>query len=1405
MAFGITARGILDGIRERVIGKPVVDVVSNDPRIQQSDRARATLPQAQRGIQAARQASPLTRRAITSFGNSRVVRTLAKPGPGIQDALIRDPLTEAVRLGQGFRDIGREKKRGVAIPTQLHGLFNRESEAAGRIAPISELKRSTVTTDFLKRRGVPDFIAEGSGVLTGFGVTALFADPRFSAGSSGKKLPAVIKAISKTDNAADIVKQLKIINLTTKEAEAIAPVLKQVNNTDEIADIIKAGATGQAADVSQAAINAIRKDIDPDSVFTKRVLDELDGARAGDQHLIRGSGQGVTGVVGQKSHFPKWVPSELRSSKLFEKAIDAVHSGNTPTKGSKLGELVDLMNNRINKSLELTDDVIAKQVPQKPPRIRTSQPGGAQTQPLRQSLAKGSQAVPIKDGKVKATVSSTQPRGLVESVQEAPNITDPTKVKVKGDFTTKPNTQLMGEAQALLTEGGTISFRGVKNLDKKVAAAMQEALNLDAKGDHVAAAALYNNLAEHGTELGRSVQAFAMLEKMSPQAIALSAAGRIQKWNRTAGKSRQIPQLDGPQLKLISDSVEHIQTLPKGRNRNIAINEMEKLVNSFIPTNLSTKIMTVWKAGLLTSLRTHERNIVGNVIMGASEVAKDIPAAAADKTMALVTGKRSMAFTTRGLGEGVTKETGQQIADMVTKGFDPTDSINKFDYKKVNWGNGRVGKTLELYTESIFRSLGAGDKPFFNSAYGRSMYDQATTAALNTGKKGNKAFIENLVKNPTEDMLQIAFDEASRTTFKDKNILTNIASAVKRTASNPSFYNKLGAGDGKLGAEIGEIITETLMPFTGVPSSIVGKTLAYSPIGLMQGINHAGKVLIAPTSIPGLQRQASQEIGRGVMGTGLMAIGAYLTSKGLMTGQPKDAKEYAQWQTEGKGINSVMVGGKWRSINSVGPQTLVVLAGSKALSELQDEDGSLGTLAAGLAKDQLEQTFLSGVQRPLQAIQDPDRYGKSFIGNQASSVVPNIVKDVSKAFDPQAREFNTKSDYLKGAVPGLRNTLTPKRDVLGNLVKQEPSGMAAFFDLFNSKTPIKNTVVDEMSRLNDAGQSVTPGKVPKSQTVLGEKRRLEPDELDAQEKQIGERISPALTQLIESPDYARLGDEEKTKLIKDTISDIRKSTKLDIASGKTQVKGASESVGTLDVIRTIQDGREVQVDIGKVQRMPASSGFEKAKKADEAWKAAGKIFDTSIPDDEKTAIYDKLGINKDDIEYFSIASESTDLKGAAIGDVLAENPEGNIVDVLTPYRKDVNGEKILSNGVIDDLFRAGKVTSAEKKLLKSITGIDGEGQAIRSTGTGKAKKININIPKATRIKAVSTRSGASKRRRSGRRSSGATVKLPAAKQGARASATTIPKLAGARAKTIRKANVKALSPQLTRVTASKGR
>ena len=803
-------------------------------------------------------------------------------------------------------------------------------------------------------------------------------------------------------------------------------------------------------------------------------------------------------------------------------------------------------NNIPSQTLNQTSPIIPSQISPESKGIKIKQEPTIKIKPNEDLVKTFDETIKIKPSeKVKvSSMSIEQPelkqRGFSVSVQEAPNVSKKVKTQVLGGYEVKPNDVLMGEAKALLSEGVDLkNINKIENIDQKIAATIQEAINLDAAGKHKEAAALFNNLSELGTQVGRGTQAFSLLNKMSPEAISLSVAGKIKKYNLTHNK--KLPELTGEQQKQLSKQVNEALKFPVGsKERGIALGKVNETINSFIPSTFADKFITVWKAGLLSSLRTHERNIVGNVIMQGSEQASLYPAAGADWLMSLATGKRSLVASQKGTVKGAL-EGGQTAADVIKYGFDPSGTeIGKYETKKVTWGNNPVEQALKKATDVVFNTLEAEDKVFWKSSYNRSLYNQAATEALNQGKKGDAKFIQQLFDNATEQMKQTAFNDANYATFKDKNMLSGAIGQLK------SWVNRQTGP----AAEAGKIVSEMLMPFTGVPTSIVGKTVAYSPIGLVKGSVDFGRV-VAGSEVPGLQRQAAQEIGRGVIGSGIFGLGAYLMSQGLMTGQAKDQKERDQWALEGKQENSVLVNGKWRNIGSVGPQTLVLLAGAKANETANDPEQNLGSYAFGTLNDQLNQTFLSGVQQPLSALNEPYK-AKSYLGGQVSSLIPNIVKDTSKAFDPLKREVDTSTigSSIKGrvqqSIPGLRNKMIPQRDVLGNEIAQTPTGIGAYFDLFNSTTPISNNVVDELSRLNQAGYNKTPTRLDKNQTIGGEKMTLNQAQLDRLEIVTGLATDKALNDLFNTTAYQSLDDAEKQDAIGDVITKTRKNVRAKI-------------------------------------------------------------------------------------------------------------------------------------------------------------------------------------------------------------------------------------------------------------------
>jgi len=981
------------------------------------------------------------------------------------------------------------------------------------LTPTTKVEKFVFGKEPITRAG-ESWGAQKTGIpAVGVGLTALGTVLDITGAGKGKN---VLKGIAKSKNIGEISKLLKTTNIDEKVISKMAKKLVNVSDVNKVKSVI--GET--------------------EKIFPKVIKP----GEVGGVDLMKKVGNGVSDI-GQFSKDEK-----IQLEKLVKEGKLQKYQGDWSTlRPKEFGTMGQAKT--IYRPIEPSVSGVVK--PKFYPAQEVSIPKGAtEGKNLKTGKTFKLETPEAPKTPLKVTETPKQERGLITSAKESELVSPEAKVTLSGNYTPKQNEVLYNSAAKRIAkdEVAAHEFAINTNSDEGTATAIALAQKYRKELNFDKEAYILNEKARRLTEAGREVQAAALIDKLSPEGVVSSAAKLIQKYNETATK--KLPEITGTITKEFSDRATQISKLAEGRDRQIAIYQLKRDLNNLIPSSFGDKAITVWKAGLLTSLRTTERNLIGNTLHGAAEVVKDIPSALADRVMALKTGQRTKTFTTQGILSGA-KKGAKSAKDIMTLGFDPEASISKYDVKRVNWGQGRIGKALGKYTDFVFNSLGAQDKPFYHSAFARSLYDQAGAAAINASKAGDRAFIEKLVSSPTEDMLKTATQDASIATFKNKNALGKLATNAKRALGNYSA--------------IGEIVA----PFTGVPTSIAGQAIAYSPVGLLKGIYNAGKVITSKATaegIPTLQRQASQEIGRGVIGTGLVGIGVYLANKGLIIGNPKNAQEYAQWQLEGKQPNSILIGGKWRSINSIGPELMVLLAGAQAQHDLKQKNG-IGTLAGNIGKTLVSQSSLQGVQQNLNAITNPTQYGQQTIKSTVGSLVPNIISDVGKAFDKTQRETSGYVvEPLKARIPGFRNTLLPSRDVLGNTLPQAPTGVGAFVDLFNSKTPVNNPLVNELSRLNIAGNEATPSKLTANQTIYGQKVKLTPQELDQLESASGGQLQPLLNQIVQEPTYKSLPDEEKKKLIDNAVSDIRTQVKNSLATGEqtfTNSKIGSFNTGNL--------------------------------------------------------------------------------------------------------------------------------------------------------------------------------------------------------------------------------------------------
>ncbi len=751
-------------------------------------------------------------------------------------------------------------------------------------------------------------------------------------------------------------------------------------------------------------------------------------------------------------------------------------------------------------------------------------------------------------GDIAAPGPGGKAKGAAKIVEEAPTIERgfissvkallPEAQKIAGQYIPRATDPLAQKARNLVIDHPAVAEKLALNGNDDVAVAVAseyiKKLGEDAKKatDPSIAAALYdkaaniaNTLAPKLTEAGRSIQAASILGRLTPEGQVRFAAREIQKFNE-AHPGAKIPELTGDQTKTIIDKMNEIEQIPDLAKKNIEFKKLQNTIQDLVPSPLVKKLTTIWKAGLLTGVKTSGLNIFSNLSHGISEVAKDVPATAVDSVASLFTGQRTKSFTTSGVAGGV-KEGFQKGWDYLKSGVDARDSATKLDYHHVNFGKGPVAKAAKAYTETVFKVLGAEDQPFYYGALARGIAEQAKVSAINSGLKGAEkaAHIDNLVQNPNNEMIKSATADALRAVFQNE---TALGKAAKKIQDIPY---------------VGQVI----VPFGKTPAAVATQIINYTPIGL------AGTILRNIGKGKFNQKDFAEGIGRGLTGTGVLAAGYQLAKNGLVAlDRPTTEREQKLWDAEGRKPNTILVDGKWRSPAVLGPAGNVLLVGAHFQKALENNPGNpQAALTEGIfgsLKSFTEQTFLTGVNQVANALSDPQRFASTYINSLVSSLVPTIVADTAHATDPVERRAESTLQKVQARIPGARETLQPQVNVLGKDTPRIGNIFEVLADPTRPSADLSTPTTQELRRLTDAGHPVSP-------TQLGDTagyKALSQEENTKIWEHAGKIINDKLTSLFSQPAYKALDDDKKAQAVDAVVRQAGVNSRVGMAIQLTQ-------------------------------------------------------------------------------------------------------------------------------------------------------------------------------------------------------------------------------------------------------------
>lgn len=550
---------------------------------------------------------------------------------------------------------------------------------------------------------------------------------------------------------------------------------------------------------------------------------------------------------------------------------------------------------------------------------------------------------------------------------------------------------------------------------------------------------------------------------------------------------------------------------------------------SYISTlHQSTKLekgISAWKAGLLTGTGTHITNMAGGALTVGLENIKDIPATAIDIIASTVTGERTKAPSFRGniveafagTARGVRKS-----RKLLKEG--DTAQLEKWDFRRTNYDS----PVIDWYVNGVFNLLGAEDQVWRGAAMGRAMEEELRLRARQLAKMdvtpggqdvAFKKILADLRENPPADVVIKATAEADYALLQAPNAPHQFISAGKRAVGDKA-----------------RAAVDVVVPFTRTPTNaalVYG--VDYTPLGLFTTL---AKQIKEPS-----QRKLADGLGRSITGSSFLMLGVMLMKEGLMTGNSVSDVEAAQ----GKKPHSILINGRWHDLTRIpGPGTLMAMGG-QAYQDMSRAEATSDKIAAGafanirVIADQPMVSGLSGltdVIREKGSSKEPGRdfAGKAgkYVARQTASVIPTGVSQLAGALDDKVRAPEGIVETVKSRIPGLRETVPAKQDVLGREITNDQSGHRAYWDFLRSQVANPDPLLEEMARLEVAPPQ--PGKKVK----IGKEEYERSDEERRTLKQvIGREVEKRLRKVMKSDAYQELTDDEKKVVLERVIGNVR--------------------------------------------------------------------------------------------------------------------------------------------------------------------------------------------------------------------------------------------------------------------------
>lgn len=477
---------------------------------------------------------------------------------------------------------------------------------------------------------------------------------------------------------------------------------------------------------------------------------------------------------------------------------------------------------------------------------------------------------------------------------------------------------------------------------------------------------------------------------------------------------------------------------PENSRRRVNLEERAyALLANEVTTSSWRDKWDAWRyLSMLSKPATHERNMIGNVGMNVVSGVKNNLAATMEAALDRIAPNgiqrtrsvlNPLSGTDRGLISAAADDA-ENVAYRALSGskYNVTGGI-KGQAKAFRSGPGRAIQWLADKNSGL---LEAEDWLGLKAKYSTSLagYLKANGLGADALNSADEA-VQNLVQRGRE----FAINEAQRATFHEQSTLADALS---------QFSRSLNESNRKVDNAIGMLI-EGIVPFKKTPINIVKTAGRYSPLNIA---NAVAKGVQAVKSGRYTASEVLDSLASGLTGTGIMALGAYLGSQGIIRGSGTgDENQDAFDELQGAQNYSFVTDDGSYTIDWAAPSVLPLLVGVELQQSMSDggvDSSDLINAITSIADPIVETTMMSGISDALSAVQYADddadvlsTFAANALTGYATQGIPSSLGAIARAVDNTRRTSYSDST---GAAGELEYTVNSTRNKIPFLSDDAP-------------------------------------------------------------------------------------------------------------------------------------------------------------------------------------------------------------------------------------------------------------------------------------------------------------------------------------------------------------------------------